>query len=123
MIAMVGSVQNNSNMFKDTLRLSLIANSRKTRNSQSLESRNQNLTYGIHATKLDVTTCTYPVLHVFFQDIVRYCVGCYSRTCGQPRSKWAGQDWTPLFQATQEVSLNMTLQQLIDGECKGWFTK
>ena len=52
---------------------------------------------------------------LFLQDIVRYCIGCYSRACGQSRSKWAGQDWTPLFQATQEVALNMTLQQLIDG--------
>ena len=60
----------------------------------------------------------YTILYInynFLQDIVRYCIGCYSRTCGQSRSKWTGQDWTPLFQATQEVAFNMTLQQLIDG--------
>ena len=69
----------------------------------------------IHCMYMTVTIMC--VLYIFFQDIVRYCVGCYSRTCGQSRSKWAGQDWTPLFQVTQEVALNMTLQQLIDGEC------
>ena len=41
MIAMVDPVQYNSNTFKDTFDCEL----QKTRNSQSLESRNQNPTY------------------------------------------------------------------------------
>ena len=47
MIAMVNPVPYNSNTFKDTFAILLIASSRKTHNSQSLESRNQNPTYGI----------------------------------------------------------------------------
>ena len=54
---------------------------------------------------------------IHLQDIVRYCIGCYSRTCGQSRSRWSGDEWTPLFMAAQEVALSMALQQLIDGEC------
>ena len=44
MIAIVDPVPYDSNTLKYTL---LIASFRKARNSQSLESRNQNLTYGI----------------------------------------------------------------------------
>ena len=49
---------------------------------------------------------------------MKYSVACYNRACQAPQPSWSMDIWRSLSRCAQDVAVQMTMQQLVDGRLR-----